>query len=202
VCSSEKIKPYKSAIFPEGDPESCKAIPGSEEANDAWCVANCGEDPPSCPADLCKCSKPGNKALADKIKKKDPCSESARKREGKSAIFPGGDPESCEAACGQPPTNAAWCKLNCALDEPNCPVDLCFCSTSGVSELASVSALPEGGDPDSCVAVSKAVTDGFVDDAWCKQNCALTPPKCPIDRCYCDDEMAIIIGEHYAKPSS
>jgi hypothetical protein len=52
------------------------------------------------------------------------------------------------------------------------------------------------------MAVSKAVADGFVDDAWCQQNCALEPPHCPIDRCYCSDDMAIIIGKRWKKPSS
>ena len=35
--------------------ESCAAVVGQTAADDAWCIQNCGNVPPNCPAELCSC---------------------------------------------------------------------------------------------------------------------------------------------------
>merc|ERR1711865_634329 len=34
---------------------SCTAVSGQTAADDKWCVQNCGNVPPNCPAELCSC---------------------------------------------------------------------------------------------------------------------------------------------------
>ena len=45
----------------EAGVESCTAVVGQTAADDAWCIQNCGNVPPNCPAELCSC---GGKEVA------------------------------------------------------------------------------------------------------------------------------------------
>jgi hypothetical protein len=59
----EKPKPEKAEVSPEpeispepeGAAASCTAVSGQTSADDKWCVQNCGNVPPNCPAELCSC---------------------------------------------------------------------------------------------------------------------------------------------------
>ena len=62
-CSDKQVA---SAIWPGGDPTTCKGVENAAE--DGWCVDNCKDalekGSNSCPDYLCKCSKPGIKEKA------------------------------------------------------------------------------------------------------------------------------------------
>ena len=254
------------ALFPGGDPASCKAVEGGS-ANDVWCTTNCADVPPICPTDLCTCSKKGNPKRkwetattnADGTPKIPPAPQG---KAGTSALKPGMDPAFCVAADNQNMANTGWCVQNCGLPAPqtNCDAQLCYCS-----DVQRVSAIYPGGDPNSCKAIDAAAKDGWcvdncgaalehgtstcpdylckcsqpgnpdkapgselpkgVKDApltsalpkggdpsscialqgkfepddpekptndWCVKSCGADPPNCPIEKCFCADENAIL----------
>lgn len=45
----------KHLFEPVNGKDSCKAVPGQVEADDAWCAHNCEMAPPNCPKNLCNC---------------------------------------------------------------------------------------------------------------------------------------------------
>ena len=47
--------PNRSPEPAEAGVESCAAVVGQTAADDAWCIQNCGNVPPNCPAELCSC---------------------------------------------------------------------------------------------------------------------------------------------------
>ena len=67
LCDDDPTMPYCGyntskwqdiSALPEGtDPATCVGVAGQDTASDAWCVMNCGGEPPNCPAKLCKCGK-------------------------------------------------------------------------------------------------------------------------------------------------
>ena len=81
------------------------------------------------------------------------------------AIKPGMDPQGCSAVAGAGATDG-WCRENCGDAEPNCPPTMCACSSAKVIEAerkTQRSALPMGGDPSTCKAVSaEAAIDNFL----------------------------------------
>merc|ERR1719269_140379 len=50
-----------AAVSPEPAGSTCTAVVGQTAADDAWCIQNCGNVPPNCPAELCSC---GGKEVA------------------------------------------------------------------------------------------------------------------------------------------
>ena len=58
-----------------------------------------------------------------------------------------------------------------------------------VSKLGNDSGLEDGANPEDCVTVGGAVSDG-----WCKTACAGSPPNCPADLCSCEKVVRIKEG--------
>ena len=94
-CSDKQVA---SAIWPGGDPTTCKGVENAAE--DGWCVDNCKDalekGSNSCPDYLCKCSKPG-------IKEKAPGTElpkGVKEKPLQFALPEGGDPSGCIALQG------------------------------------------------------------------------------------------------------
>merc|ERR1740130_596556 len=62
-AAEKKLAKKSLAPSPEPSPEptgdsdvaSCAAVVGQTAADDAWCIQNCGNVPPNCPAELCSC---------------------------------------------------------------------------------------------------------------------------------------------------
>merc|ERR1719272_1899575 len=62
-AAEKKLAKKSLAPSPEPSPEptgdsdvaSCAAVGGQTAADDAWCIQNCGNVPPNCPAELCAC---------------------------------------------------------------------------------------------------------------------------------------------------
>ena len=59
--ASPAPSPEASPEPAEAGVESCTAVVGQTAADDAWCIQNCGNVPPNCPAELCSC---GGKEVA------------------------------------------------------------------------------------------------------------------------------------------
>jgi hypothetical protein len=57
----------------------------------------------------------------------------------------------------------------------------------GDTENGPMSALPDGGDPNLCSAMTDARGNSKVDDSWCIENCGFNPPNCPLTLCQCDE---------------
>ena len=131
-CSDKQVA---SAIWPGGDPTTCKGVENAAE--DGWCVDNCKDalekGSNSCPDYLCKCSKPG-------IKEKAPGTElpkGVKEKPLQFALPEGGDPSGCIALQGNfapadpdKPTNE-WCIKTCGKkdrEEGDCDVSRCFCA--------------------------------------------------------------------------
>ncbi len=158
--ASEPEKPPEAissqpAIFPGGDPATCASTEGPAGATTEWCKNNCADVPPNCPSDICTCAKKGDPTKEwpkpKPVKKAAEPGEPAKppptwdpstipapaKWTGqapdppKPAIFPGGDPKSCDKVEGQMISSTEWCQLSCADVPPNCPSDLCVCTKQG-----------------------------------------------------------------------
>ena len=64
-----------------------------------------------------------------------------------------------------------------------------------VSKLGNDSGLEDGANPEDCVTVGGAVSDG-----WCKTACAGSPPNCPADLCSCEKIVRIKEGGSGVRP--
>ena len=54
---------YVSALVSGGDPKKCVAI-GGALADNNWCATSCSNNPPNCPASICKCDSAAEEAAA------------------------------------------------------------------------------------------------------------------------------------------
>jgi hypothetical protein len=185
-----KGKAGTSALKPGMDPAFCVAADGQNMASTGWCIMNCGLPAPqtNCDASLCYCSN------VQRV----------------SAIYPGGDPQSCKAISDS--AEDGWCVDNCGdaleMGTNTCPDYLCECSQpgnpdkapgtelpKGVKDAPLTSALPKGGDPSSCIALQGKFEPDDPDkptNEWCVTNCGLKTPDCPVEKCFCADENAIL----------
>ena len=56
VTSSKRVVALSSGDL---DATKCVAVLGQTAADDGWCLQNCGNTPPNCPAELCSCDGTG-----------------------------------------------------------------------------------------------------------------------------------------------
>jgi hypothetical protein len=157
--------------------QSCVALTAA--SSDKWCVQNCGNVPPNCPASLCSCDaeeeapQQAAQELVKKLKKE-------LKKELVNATS--NEPEKVDKEDKVDKVELSPQELK-KLERVEKPKP----EKAEVSPEPEISPEPEGAAA-SCTAVSGQTA---ADDKWCVQNCGNVPPNCPAELCSCEDEVAV-----------
>ena len=175
--------PEKESTAEQVAAQSCVALTAA--SSDKWCVQNCGNVPPNCPASLCSCDEAPEAAtsLTEEEAPQQAAQELVKKLKKELVNATSPEPEKVEKVEKVEKKEKKEKKEKVELS----PEEL---GKLEMSPEPEVSPEPEGAAA-SCTAVSGQTA---ADDKWCVQNCGNVPPNCPDSLCSCEDDSALAVA--------